>query len=121
MTISEKGTMEERLATLGRSVDRLIEEIRGVKREDVQPRLEEEVAVWKQMLDEARVQAELGRMEARDRFEPLFGQLETISSELEHRFDDLRRTKEWDELEGSLRESLTSLRRDIATSEEFEQ
>lgn len=73
----------------------------------------------KRLLDEARVQAELARMEARDRLEPLVHKVEQLADQVDERFADVRSTREWDELEGSLRNALSSLRRELSDCDEL--
>jgi hypothetical protein len=75
-------TVEERLAEIGAGIDRLLDK---TEHSDFINALREELQVWREWLDEVRLQASLGSMEERDRIGTASKKLERLHSELDQR------------------------------------
>lgn len=88
---TQTSNMEERLAEIGAGIDRLLDK---TEHSDFIRSLRQELQVWREWLDEARVQASLGTMEARDRLTGASKTLEHLHSKIDQRIEALDESAE---------------------------
>lgn len=117
---ASRSKMEEKFRDFGKQVDRMIERVRGLTDEELEPAVRAEVEVWRSLVDDLRVQATLGKMEARERVEPLVDRVTEAVAGLRHRLDGIFDVDEGEELESSLVDSFKSLRDEILKAEELQ-
>lgn len=106
-------TMEERLAEIGAGIDRLIAK---TEHSDFIQSLREELQVWREWLDEVRVQASLGSMEARDRIALASKTIEKLHSKVDQRLQAIDESVEpLPGLKEEVQEELVEAKKDILT------
>lgn len=81
----DRETFEQRFSEFGARVDRLLE---TAQQSELFSRVKSELEVWREWLDEARVQRELGTMEARERIEKARSSLERLYSRVKKRVEE---------------------------------
>jgi hypothetical protein len=84
METTDMRSMEERLAALGARIDELLA-MRS--HAELTFRLRGELDLWREWIDEARVQAALGAMEGRDRVQEAIKALEHLYSSMRKHLD----------------------------------
>lgn len=91
-------------------------------RKDLSDAVREELDVWKARLEELRVQTSLGRMEVRERLEPVIERVDLSLERIRKHVDRLTNAEvvDADDLERSVREALRELRREMDAATELQ-
>lgn len=114
-TIEAKTSAEQTLGLLGRRIDT----VRARLEANISHPLRGEIAVWHLLLDEIQVQARLGAMETRDRFDPFVDTLRLRIEDLRQAVEELGARKADGRMREELESQLAGLRAEIEGAPEF--
>lgn len=115
--VKELKRIDEQVTTTRARIDRDV----AVTRKDFIDALRAELDVWKARLQELDVQAALGRMEVRDRLNPVLRHIESELAGIKKDVEALAETDSGGEeaLTRSIERSMKSLRKEIETADEL--
>lgn len=119
-TRRDDGSASGRFAEIGRHLDELVARTDDLKK--ARGFIARELKVWREWIDELRVQNELAKMEIRDRMVPALDRLELA---YEHGSGEIHRLLEdpaidSDGFRRAVKKELEGLRRDIEAARTFE-
>ena len=112
----QKTSMEQRLATIGRRIDSMMNSSGDV--DGLRAAVRAELDVWRTWRDEVHVQAQLGTMDALDFFAPTIERVENAFAAALRRLDDATAVAgiDEDELGALVTRELGGLRRELESA-----